>query len=93
METVLKDPNIDAVVPILLLSRITGIPSYGFIIDLAKKYPDKPILVSSSGDKECMDECKAYLEPRGIPTFPEIEQPFEVLSILYRCTKAMNRTQ
>ena len=38
-----------------------------------------------------MDECKAYLEPRGIPTFPEIEQPFEVLSILYRCAQAMNR--
>ncbi len=92
METVLKDPNIDAVVPILLLSRITGIPSYDFIIDLAKKYPDKPILVSSSGDKECMDECKAYLEPRGVPTFPEIEQPFEVLSILYRCAQAMKQT-
>lgn len=92
METVLKDPNIDAVVPILLLSRITGIPSYDFIIDLAKKYPEKPILVSSSGDKECMDECKAYLEPRGVPTFPEIEQPFEVLSILYRCAQAMKQT-
>ena len=91
METVLKDPNVDAVVPILLLSRITGIPSYDFIIDLSKKYPDKPILVSSSGDKECMDECKAYLEPRGVPTFPEIEQPFEVLSILYRCAQAMKK--
>ncbi|OGP87724.1 MAG: hypothetical protein A2156_13705 [Deltaproteobacteria bacterium RBG_16_48_10] len=91
MEAVLKDPNIDAVVAILLLSRITGIPSYDFIIELAKKYPEKPILVSFSGDKECMDECKAYLEPRGIPTFPEIEQPFEVLSILCRCVKAMNR--
>jgi hypothetical protein len=25
------------------------------------------------------------------PTFPEIEQPFEVLSILARCRMAMNR--
>ena len=91
MEAVLKDPNVDAVIPILLLSRITGIPSYDFIIELAKKYPEKPILVGFSGDKACMDECKAYLEPRGIPTFPEIEQPFEVLSILYRCAQAMNR--
>ncbi len=91
MEAVLKDPNIDAVVLILLLSRITGIPSYDFIVELAKTYPEKAILVSASGDKECMDECKAYLEPRGIPTFPEIEQPFEVLSILYRCRKAMDR--
>jgi len=31
------------------------------------------------------------LEPLGIPTFLEIEQPFEVLSILFRCMKAMNR--
>jgi 3-hydroxypropionyl-CoA synthetase (ADP-forming) len=93
METVLRDPNVDAVVPILLLSRVTGIPSYDFIVDLAKKYPEKPILVGFSGDKECMDECKAYLEPRGIPTFPEIEQPFEVLSVLYRCTQAMKRPQ
>jgi acyl-CoA synthetase (NDP forming) len=92
METVLKDPNVDAVVPILLLSRVTGIPSYDFIVDLAKKYPEKPILVGFSGDKECMDECKAYLEPRGIPTFPEIEQPFEVLSVLYRCAQAMRRS-
>lgn len=92
MEAVLKDPNIDAVIPILLLSRVTGIPPFDFIIDLAKKYPEKPILVSFSGDKECMDTCKAYLEPRGIPTFPEIEQPFEALSILYRCMKAMKRT-
>jgi len=93
MEAVLKDPNIDAVVPILMLSKTTGIPSYDFIVELAKKYPEKPILVSFSGDKKYMDECKDYIEPKGIPTFPEIEQPFEVLSILYRCLKAMNRTK
>jgi 3-hydroxypropionyl-CoA synthetase (ADP-forming) len=92
MEAVLKDPNIDAVVPVLMLTKETGIPSYNFILELAKKYPEKPILVTFSADKQYMDECKEFLEPRGVPTFPEIEQPFEVLSILYRCTKAMNRT-
>jgi 3-hydroxypropionyl-CoA synthetase (ADP-forming) len=91
MEAVLKDPNIDAVVPILMLTKETGIPSYNFILELAKKYPEKPILVSFSADKQYMEECKEFLEPRGVPTFPEIEQPFEVLSILYRCTKSMNR--
>jgi acyl-CoA synthetase (NDP forming) len=91
MEAVLKDPNIDAVVPVLMLTKETGIPSYNFILELAKKYPEKPILVTFSADKQYMDECKEFLEPRGIPTFPEIEQPFEVLSILYRCKKAMNR--
>ena len=91
MEAVLKDPNIDAVVSVLMLTKETGIPSYEFILELAKKYPEKPILVTFSGDKGYMEECKTFLEPRGIPTFPEIEQPFEVLSILSRCTRAMNR--
>ena len=91
MEAVLKDPNIDAVVPVLMLTKETGIPSYNFILELAKKYPEKPILVTFSAEKQYMEECKEFLEPRGIPTFPEIEQPFEVLSILYRCTKAMGR--
>jgi acyl-CoA synthetase (NDP forming) len=91
MEAVLKDPNIDAVVPILMLTKDTGVPPFDFIVQLAKKFPDKPILVSFSAEKQSMDECKEFLEPLGVPTFPEIEQPFEVLSILYRCQRAMNR--
>jgi acyl-CoA synthetase (NDP forming) len=74
-----------------MLTKETGIPSYNFILELAKKYSEKPILVTFSADKQCMEECKEFLEPRGIPTFPEIEQPFQVLSILCRCTKSMNR--
>ena len=85
MEAVLKDPNIDAIIPILMLTKETGIPSYDFIIELAQKYPEKPIFVTFSGDKQYIDECKEYLEPRGVPTFPEIEQPFELLAILSRC--------
>jgi acyl-CoA synthetase (NDP forming) len=91
MEAVLKDPNIDAVVPVLMLTREIGVPPFDFILELVKKYPEKPVLVSFSGDKEGMEECKAFLEPRGVPTFPEIEQPFEVLSILVRCHRAMHR--
>lgn len=91
MEAVLRDPNIDAVVPVLMLTKDTGVPSFDFIKKLAEKYPDKPIMVTFSADKQYMDECKEFLEPVGVPTFPEIEQPFEVLSILYRCQRAMNR--
>jgi len=46
MEAVLKDPNIDAVVPILMLAKDTGIPLYTFIVELAKKFPEKHILVT-----------------------------------------------
>ena len=91
MEAVLKDPNIDAVVPILMLTRQIGVPPFDFILELVKRYPEKPVLIGFSGDKDCMEECKAFLEPRGVPTFPEVEQPFEVLSILVRCHRAMHR--
>ena len=91
MEAVLKDPNIDAVVAVLMLTQDTGIPPFDFIVDLAKRYPEKPVLVTFSGDKHFEDECKAYIEPLGVPSFTYIEQPFEVLSILSRCVQAMNR--
>ncbi len=67
----------------------TGVPPFDFIVQLAKKFPDKPILVSFSAEKQSMDECKEFLEPLGVPTFPEFEQPFEVLSVLYRCARSM----
>jgi acyl-CoA synthetase (NDP forming) len=91
MEAVLKDPNIDAVVTVLMLTQDTGIPSFDFIVDLAGRYPEKPVFVTFSGDKHFEDECKAYIEPLGVPSFTYIEQPFEVLSILSRCVQAMNR--
>ena len=91
MEVLLKDPNIDAVVPILLLTKDTGIPSYNFIVELTKRYREKPILVTFSGEAECMRDCKSYLEPLGVPTFAEIEHPFHVLSVLSRCRKFMGR--
>jgi acyl-CoA synthetase (NDP forming) len=90
-EAALKDPNIDAVVPILLLTDETGVPPLDFLVDLAKKYPEKPIFVTFTGEKKHMDAGKAFLEPRGVPTFPLIEEPFEVLSILSRCRQAMER--
>lgn len=90
MEIALRDPNIDAVVPILLLTPETS-PSLDFVVNLVKKYPEKPVFVTFTGDKQCMDEAKTFLETRGVATFPEIEEPFEVLSVLHRCQKAMNR--
>ncbi len=91
MDAVLSDPNIDAVVPVLMLTEGTGMPTLDFIVDLARKHPEKPIYVTFSGDWKLMEEAKAYLEPRGVPTFPMIEEPFEVLSVLARCRKNLER--
>jgi len=90
-EAALKDPNIDAVVPILLLTDETGVPPLDFLVDLARKYPEKPVYVTFSGEKKHMDAGKAFLEPRGVPTFPLIEEPFEVLSLLTQCRRFMER--
>ena len=91
MEAVLKDTNIDAVVPVLMLTDDTGVPPLDFIVELAEKYPEKPIYVTFSGEKKHMEAAKAFLEPRGVPTFPLIEEPFEVLSVLARSRQAMER--
>jgi len=76
---------------VLMLTEDTGVPPFDFIVDLAGKYPEKPVLVTFSGDKHYEDECKEFIESRGVPSFPEIEQPFEALSILSRCSRAMKR--
>jgi len=91
MDAVLKDPNIDAVVPILMITDETGVPDLGFIVELAKRYPEKPVFVTFSSQKKHMDSAKEYLETRGVPTYPLIEEPFEVLSILCRCRSLMER--
>ena len=86
---VLSDPNIDAAVLVLMLADETGVPPLDFIINLAREYPEKPIYVTFSGQKKHMDSARDFLEPRGVPTFPLIEEPFEVLDILYRCRSMM----
>jgi acyl-CoA synthetase (NDP forming) len=88
IEAVLRDRNIDALVVTLMLTRETGTPPLDFIVDLAKRYPEKPLYVSFTGDKDAAEEAKAFLEPRGVPTFPLIEEPLETLSILVKCRQA-----
>jgi len=91
IEALMKDKNIDAVVPILMLAANITIPPLDFLVRLANKYPEKPLYVSFSAEKKYMEAAKAFLEPKGVPTFPQIEEPFKVLSILNRCRQAMQR--
>ena len=91
IEALMKDPNIDAIVPILMLADEVGVPPLDFLVELAKKYPEKLLYVTFSAEKKHMEAAKAFLEPRGVPTFLLIEEPFEVISILNCCRKAMER--
>jgi acetate---CoA ligase (ADP-forming) len=92
IEAVLRDPNIDAVVPVLMLTDETGIPPLDFIVDLAARYREKPIYVTFTGQLKHFETAKSFLEARKIPTFQLMEEPFEVLDILARCRRAMERT-
>lgn len=91
LEAVLEDRNIDAVVVIMMLTTETGVPSFDFIAKLAKKYPLKPILVTFMGEHQHNVAAKAYLEPKGVPCYMEVEEPFEVLSLLAQCRRHMRR--
>ena len=93
IEAVMDDPNTDACVVVLVLVDDFGHTPLEFLVEMAGKYPAKPLYVTFTGVQERMDEAKVYLESRGVPTYPLIEQPFEVLSILNRARLAMERSQ
>lgn len=91
MEAVLQDPNIDSVVAIMLFTDETGRPPLDFIVDLARDYPEKPILVTFMGQHEHNVAAKTFLDTNGVPAYMLVEEPFEVLGILARCRAAMKR--
>lgn len=93
IEAVIADRNVDAVVTILILAEELGIPNLDFLVEIAGRYPEKPVYVSFSGDHGANVAAKAYLEPRGIATFPLIEDPFKALDIVVRCRRAMTRSE
>lgn len=91
MEAVLMDPHLNAVVSILMLTDETGAPPLDFIVDLSRRYAEKPIYVSCSGQKKHMEAAKAFLEPRGVPTFWFAEEALEALSFAIQCREAMEQ--
>lgn len=89
MAALIRDPKVDSLVAILILADELGPMKLDFIVDLAAEHPEKPIYISFSGDENSNAEAKAFLEPRGVPTFPRIEDPFKVLDIMARARAAM----
>ncbi len=90
-EALLRDPQVDAVVSVLMLVDSMGLPALDFYLDLARQYSDKPHFVAFTGQRQPIEAAKAFLEPRGVPTFNLIEPPFAVLETLARCRRAMER--
>ncbi len=74
-EAVLKDDNIDAVVMILMITEETGVPSMDFIVELAQRYPEKPLYVTFSGQKK--HEVKLW----GVDVCPEVLGPMALTPV------------
>ena len=89
MDALLKDKNVDAVVAILILTKELEEMDLGFIVEQKNRFPEKPIYISFSGDENSNAAAKAFLEPRGVPTFPRIEDPFKVLDIMTQCRESL----
>lgn len=92
VEILLQDEGVDVVVPILLASPNIPAEKYGFLPELSTRYPQKSIYVSFTGDKNCYEQAKAFLEERSIPVFFPLEDVFETLEVLCRCREALHRS-
>jgi acyl-CoA synthetase (NDP forming) len=91
LDAVLADRNIDAAVVILLLTAEAGAPDLDFLPDLARAHPSKPVYVTFVGAAEPAAAAMATLGPRGIPSYRQVEEPFETLAVLARCRAQMAR--
>lgn len=91
LDAVLADRHVDAAVVIMMLTAETGVPSYDFLVETARRYPEKPVYVTFMGVHEHNVAARAWLEPRGVPCYMLVEEPFEVLSVLTRCRAAMRQ--
>ena len=90
-ETLLRDEGGDALVAILLASPRIPAEAYGYLPELAKRYPQKPIYVSFTGDHPAYIRAKEYLEDRSLPVFYPLEDVFEMLHVLCFCREQFDR--
>jgi acyl-CoA synthetase (NDP forming) len=90
-ETLLQDEGGDALVAILLASPRIPAEAYGYLPELAKRYPRKPIYVSFTGDHQAYAQAREYLEERSIPVFYPLEDVFEMLHVLCYCREQFDR--
>ena len=92
LDAVLADRCVDAVVVILMLTSETGVPSFDFLVERARRQPAKPVLVTFMGEHGHNVAAKAWLEARGVPCYMQVEEPFEVLAVLARCRARVRAT-
>jgi acyl-CoA synthetase (NDP forming) len=93
IDAVMDDPHVDAVAAVLMLSPDQENPSPEVLKQIVRAQPEKPLLLSFTGDRQSIEAFEAEAASLQLATFGEIEQPLEVLSVVARCRGAMDRPE
>jgi acetate---CoA ligase (ADP-forming) len=91
LELLFQDEGVDVLAPILLASPRIQAEQYSFIPELMARFPEKPIYVSFTGEKQSFDLARSFLETHSVPVFASVEEIPEKVEILCRCREVMER--
>jgi len=97
MELALSDEGVDAVVATLMLTSETikqgtefAPSNLDYIPEISRRYHDKTVLISITGDRTYFERVKKHLEGQSIPVYLPPEPPFEILANMYRCRRYLD---
>jgi acyl-CoA synthetase (NDP forming) len=95
LEAILNDPNVDGVLVGFMQSPgVTELKNVDFLIDIMKKYSNKPVIAYCTGEWNLVEELRELFETHSeiqVPVYEFPEQASEALAVMYRYTEAINR--
>jgi acyl-CoA synthetase (NDP forming) len=91
LKAIIADPEIDGVILGFMQNKgVDELKDIDFIIETAKKYPDKPIVSFATGEYQLVEKIRKALETNPevrIPLYYYAEQACEVMSVMYKYTE------
>jgi len=91
LKAIIADPEIDGVILGIMQNKgVDELKDIDFIIETAKKYPDKPIVSFATGEYQLVEKLRKALETNPevrIPLYYYAEQACEVMSVMYEYTE------
>jgi acetyltransferase len=89
LEEVLKEQSINSMLVLLTPQAMTeSLATAEAIVDMAKKFPRKPILAVFMGGKR-VDEAAEYLKKNGVPCYGFPEKAIKTISAMYQYARFM----
>ena len=91
LETIMEDDNVDAVSIVLVglstTKELWVIDVENIFPRIKKKYPKKPIVVTTIGGKEIAEDHQERFERLGIPFYPSLVRNIRALAALYNYSR------